>query len=986
MQYLLSLPQGMASTLSSREAFPFPQWFAACDPAGSKLGSGGGTANLLVEAWRAAGEGISFEAWLEQERRLIVHGGGDSRRLPAYAAVGKPFLPIPALKSAFGQRLDQTLLDLQLPDFRRLLESAPPSLNTLVASGDVLLRFGDFPPIPSQHRVGETGEERPIDVLIFGMRAGSDTAQNFGVVFSPWDRPSELAFFLQKPSPTEIRALVSQDWVALVDTGMWLLSERAIAVLMQRCGWDPVRQLFMKETADPYELYARFGLGLGTHPGTEEDRLDTLQAAVVALPESEFYHLGTSRQLIETVGTLQEQESRRGDRIVSRIYPDQIVQNARLTVPVTADHHTLWIENAHIPAGWTLAHDHLLTNVPENDWHLSLTAGQCLDFPPVDADKLCVRFYGIDDTFVGKLGAGDTLWMGRPASEWFAARGLTWERAGLDTECDIQLAALFPCLDSEDLEGKFVAWLIAAEPSETLTAYEGFAERWRSLPRISAREITARIDLRRLAEQQQRNRHQAMLALYRNRRSSMFHRLDLQVAAEQFAQTDERLPLVTADDAEKKLGSIARMHDHMWRSVVMQRRGHDCWEAEEQAAFACLRHSLLNDLKPQTTLPQRQLLDDQIIWARAPVRLDLAGGWTDTPPYCLEHGGNVVNAAVDLNGQPPIQIFVKMSRQPQIVLRSIDLGVEQKIDDWDGLSDYAHAGGEFSLAKAALVQAGFLPSFYADPEEQNRVSGGQGSLKRQLEAFGGGIEISLLAAVPKGSGLGTSSILAAALLGTLSDLCGLGWDRQSLIRRTLALEQMLTTGGGWQDQAGGIAHGIKRIEAMAGHDQTLTYHWLPDDCFDPRNTQGAILLYYTGLTRMAKRLLQEIVRGMFLNDRDRLEILAAIGANAGFTSEAIQKADYGLLSEAIRRSWRLNCRLDADTNPPAVQSILTEVGDYLEAAKLLGAGGGGYLLMLAKDPVAAGKIRQILTHRPPNDRARFMDFNISHTGLEITRS
>jgi len=54
----------------------------------------------------------------------------------------------------------------------------------------------------------------------------------------------------------------------------------------------------------------------------------------------------------------------------------------------------------------------------------------------------------------------------------------------------------------------------------------------------------------------------------------------------------------------------------------------------------------------------------------------------------------------------------------------------------------------------------------------------------------------------EGSGLGTSSILAATVLAALGDLCGLSWDRNTLFTRTLALEQMLTTGGGWQDQAG----------------------------------------------------------------------------------------------------------------------------------------------------------------------------------------
>ena len=71
-------------------------------------------------------------------------------------------------------------------------------------------------------------------------------------------------------------------------------------------------------------------------------------------------------------------------------------------------------------------------------------------------------------------------------------------------------------------------------------------------------------------------------------------------------------------------------------------------------------------------------------------------------------------------------------------------------------------------------------------------------------------------------------------------------------------------------------------------------------------------------------------------------------------------------------------------NPP--ESVPSCVGDYLEAARLLGAGGGGYLLMLAKDPESAVRIRRLLEESPPGPTARFVDFRVSETGLQITRS
>jgi galactokinase/mevalonate kinase-like predicted kinase len=128
------------------------------------------------------------------------------------------------------------------------------------------------------------------------------------------------------------------------------------------------------------------------------------------------------------------------------------------------------------------------------------------------------------------------------------------------------------------------------------------------------------------------------------------------------------------------------------------------------------------------------------------------------------------------------------------------------------------------------------------------------------------------------------------------------------------------------------------------------------------------------------------VRGIFLNSPSHLEIVREIGSNAETAFNAIQRLDYEGVAESISRSWELNQRLDSGTNPSSVQSILKPISDYLAAAKLLGAGGGGYLLMLAKDQAAAKKIRESLTACPPNARARFVDFELSTSGLQLTRS
>ena len=185
--------------------------------------------------------------------------------------------------------------------------------------------------------------------------------------------------------------------------------------------------------------------------------------------------------------------------------------------------------------------------------------------------------------------------------------------------------------------------------------------------------------------------------------------------------------------------------------------------------------------------PRLSVYADQIVWARSPVRIDLAGGWTDTPPFCLMEGGNVINLAIELNGQPPLQAYIRPCREPHIVLRSIDLGAVEVVETYEQLADFIHVGSPFSIPKAALVLAGFQPGFSLERHA---------SLRDQLEAFGCGMELTLLSAIPAGSGLGTSSILAATVLGAVSDFCSLAWDKNEIGRRTLVLEQLLTTGGG----------------------------------------------------------------------------------------------------------------------------------------------------------------------------------------------
>jgi galactokinase/mevalonate kinase-like predicted kinase len=960
LEILLSLPPCVVNHAQESDGAVF------CDPPDTKLGSGGGTAHLLHAAMQRD-NAPDFRAWLRGSRKLMVHGGGQSRRLPAYAAIGKPLIPLPLLRGVYGQTSDQTLLTFQTAAFERVFHAAPVSSVAMIASGDVLLRFGrKLPPFPDA------------DVIALGMDVSPHVAQHFGVFFLSPHSPQTCAFFLQKPAPERIQEFAGQ-YRFLVDTGMWLLSERAVLTLMQKCGWNDAEQRFENGLPRTYELYAEFGLALGTESPVRDPDINGLTCAVVPLPQPEFYHLGTSRQLIESVTELQNRLGQEGVSHISGLGSASTVhvQNAQVDLPVHSGRHSnIWIENAHIPASWTLHSDHVLTNIPENQWTLDLPAGVCVDMPPLNGSERVMRVYGINDSFSGRIGDPSTLWFGRPAVEWFSKRGITLEDARISPDTDVQQAALFPvdCFPAIHSEGfhpqALISWMIAVEPAESDNAE--FRDWYLDPLRFSAEGIGAVTNVAQMREERERFEKKTLMdAMYAD--DGAFFRMDLGRTAHRF----EQMGLIPTTEWNPHLAPMNKTHALMFEATGKRMRGRDDWQQSEAAAFAALREAILTEAQMTPVAPRRAIQDDQIVWGRSPVRLDLAGGWTDTPPYCQEHGGKVVNLAVNLNGQPPVQVFARLIESPEFILRSIDRGEEERVGTYDALDTYTQVGSAFALPKAALALCGFLPRFHAGRTWK--------TLQEQLTDFGGGLEISLLAAVPSGSGLGTSSILASTILGTLNDVCGLGWDRFVLMERTLMVEQMLTTGGGWQDQAGGLFRGIKLLETVPGIRQEPTVRWLPEHLF-AGDANKANLLYYTGLTRLAKNILQEIVRGMFLNNRDQLEVLRDLEANALATFDAIQRADRDALCRCVAANWILNKRLDSGTNTPGVQAILEQISDLLAGAKLLGAGGGGYLLMMAKDEDAAARIRRSLTDNPPNTKARFVNFDVSSTGLEVTRS
>jgi len=955
MQKLISLSPSVCAHFQELTGKRPPEWFAAHDPRDCRLGSGGGTMHLLREAWRAKGGGVGFEDWLVRERGLILHAGGQSRRLPGYAAEGKALIPVPVYRWSTGQRIDQTLLDLQTPFLEKVLGAAPEQSRWLIASGDVLVRTESFPA-----RMPEA------DVTCLGLWGEPDQATRHGVFFTPRNAPEALAFMLQKPDLEEIRRCTRSHYF-LLDVGIWILSGRALRVLLRKCMETGGTS---SETAAwrDYDLYGEFGPAMGSEPKVDDPLVNSLSTAIVPLEGGAFYHFGSSPDLLESALRLQNRVNDQRRLLTTNIkpHPSLFVQNSRVGKGVLDERHSrIWIENSVIPAGWKLDTEHVLTGIPENEWGLKLPKGQCLELIPVKRGRSAIRPYGFRDAFRGACGEEGTRYCGRPLLSWLEERGLSLERLGIDPETDLQMAPLFPLVEGEPAAG-FIQWLISAEGD--------FAQDYLSLPRVSAEALLDEADLVVHAAQRMKCLAESLPLMARHHHRSVFFQVDLDHLATLWAAQDIPMPARLANDEEDLFRSV---REAMFRSQLERARG-GSGESEETRAFGALREALMQSAIEQPVRPVRHCLDDQIIWSRSPVRLDLAGGWTDTPPYCFLQGGKVVNVAVELNGQPPIQTFIRVREEEGIKIRSIDLGISEEVRTYEDLRSYADMKSGFAIPKAALALCGFLPEFHEGKAPA--------SLSELLEGFGGGLEISLLCAVPKGSGLGTSSILSATVLGALNEFCQLGWDAFTIGQRVLVLEQMLTSGGGWQDQFGGIFRGLKYLETPSGLDQSPKVRWLDDFLFKDPAVRPNLLLYYTGITRVAKRVLGEIVRGMFLNSQKRLRILGEIGENAEVLRDVLQEGDYARLASGVHRSWQLNQSLDPGTNTPEIARLLERIKPWTAGAKLLGAGGGGYLLIMAHDGEAAQQIKIALNGNPPNARARFVSLSISAEGMQVTRS
>ena len=337
----------------------------------------------------------------------------------------------------------------------------------------------------------------------------------------------------------------------------------------------------------------------------------------------------------------------------------------------------------------------------------------------------------------------------------------------------------------------------------------------------------------------------------------------------------------------------------------------------------------------------------------APVRIDFAGGWSDTPPICYKEGGCVLAAAVTVDGKRPIEVVISPRRDKFVKVVSKDLGKRRLLRSAAEIADHHDPHDWCCLAKAALAVTGFK--------------------------FGSrGINITLSSDLPKGSGMGTSSILGAA---TIAALLG-EVDVDKVGELTLRLEQEMRTGGGWEDQFAGMTPGIKLMTSKPGAVQRIACSPVNAACAAALHKRS--LLYFTGQKRMARNVLRRVLGFYAENPHGFGKILIdSVKKGARRAASALGKGDLDAFAACVNDYWRDKKLLDAGSTNEKVDDIIDAIRPYASAISLAGAGGGGFMYILAKSTADAKRIRSFLEKNPPSPHSRFYDFAVDRRGMEI---
>ncbi len=341
-------------------------------------------------------------------------------------------------------------------------------------------------------------------------------------------------------------------------------------------------------------------------------------------------------------------------------------------------------------------------------------------------------------------------------------------------------------------------------------------------------------------------------------------------------------------------------------------------------------------------------MSERIVRARAPLRISFAGGGTDIPSYYEANGGAVLASTINRS------VYVTACPRPEdrtVEVRSLDYDLMIKYH----LDEEPVYSGVLDLVKAAIRR--LLP---ADSRW--------------------GLDLYIQGDAPAGSGLGGSSALTIAVIGTLARLLSVSLGRSELAELAYEIERVeLRISGGKQDQYE-IAHGgFNFIEFSRDY---VVANSLRVDQSIIRDLEYHLMLCYTGQTRVSGGLIDALERYYREGRSETLAGLQALHRLASDMKNALLRGRLSEFGEMLHEEWVNKIRVYPEATTSVVDEMYGESRRHgVIGGKLLGAGAGGYLLLFCEVD-RKRKVREALEAMG----GQFMTFGFVDEGLVVWSS
>lgn len=925
------------------------------DPDGKRVGSGGATLQVLQKL--AEQEDIAGD--FHNKRILVIHSGGDSKRVPQYSVCGKLFSPVPR---ELPDGRASTLFD----EFLIGMAGVPSRFREgmLVLSGDVLLLFNPLQIDAQFHGAAAISMKSPVDV-----------GKDHGVFLN--NGKDYVKKFLHKQSIETLEKLgaVNTHGNVDLDTGAVLFDVNlmnALLSLVQTDGKiDAEKYARFVNEKSRISLYGDFLYPLAEDSTLEQyykeqpegtfceeltecrtriwEVLHSFEMKLICLSPAEFIHFGTTRELLALLtDEIADYEYLDWKPMVFTNYKSEkkvqaAVHNALIeeTVQLT---DKCYVENSWLRGNTVLEKDCVTSQLELKDVTVPSMVLHGVALKRENGEKrYIVRAYGIKDNPKKTLEERGSFLAGDLQS-FINLNNLKTEDIWESEDHSLWKAKLYPVTDSQK---KGVSWALLLHRMSSEKADEVKVAEWKALKRYSLEESFQIADASVLVPWEEKLENRILIERFLNRLRAGEHYVD-SLKTFGITELDEKQFDMLMEMAEKELPfeeKIRVLYSISRSMKFMKKNFHGIsYDQIEQKCFATIQQEIFR--ASNVNQVKKYKIAENQVKVSLPVRVNWGGGWTDTPPYCNEKGGVVLNAAILLNGQEPIEVELRKLPEKHIEFASLDLDAHGVVTTAAEIQDCHNPYDSFALHKAALIACGIIPME------------GEADLEKILDEMGGGFYMSTcVKGVPKGSGLGTSSILSGACVRALGKFLGTNWSDSDVYELVLNLEQIMSTGGGWQDQVGGLTGGIKYITSRPGMKQKLKVEYLDLDEATKAELQERFALIYTGQRRLARNLLRDVVGNYIGGKKESKEALEEMKHLAVMMRYELEQGDVDAFARLLNEHWEVSKKLDAGSTNTCIDQIFASCEDLIDGKFISGAGGGGFLQVILKKGVSKEMLR-----------------------------